>query len=298
MEYIIRLLVGRETDEVVAHGHHKLDCFGCGEETEERMWSAIIRQALIAGYLEKGIENYGIMKLTDKAKEYMKRPGSFCVTEDNEFDEDETDLSVRASGGTSVTDPALFVALKDLRKEISQRLNVPPYVVFQEPSLEAMATIYPITLEELQNIPGVGAGKAKRYGEDFCKLIKHYCEVNEVERPENLRIRTVASKSMLKVSLIESIDRKVALDEIAATRNIELSELLDEIESIVYSGNKLNIDYFIDEVMDEDDMLDIYDYFRESETDDLKVAMDELHEYYSEEDVRLVRIKFISEMAN
>lgn len=204
---------------------------------------------------------------------------------------------MRGSGACAV-DPALFSMLKDLRKKLSKQLEVPPYVIFQDPSLEAMATIYPVTLEELQNIPGVGAGKAKRYGEEFCKLIKRHCEENEIERPEDLRVRTVANKSKLKVSIIQAIDRKVALDDIAVSKGIEFDELLDEIEAIVYSGTKLNIDYFLDEIMDEDHMLDIYDYFKESTTDDIEEALEELGEDFTEEEVRLVRIKFISEMAN
>ena len=180
---------------------------------------------------------------------------------------------MRGSGACAV-DPALFSMLKDLRKKLSKQLEVPPYVIFQDPSLEAMATIYPVTLEELQNIPGVGAGKAKRYGEEFCKLIKRHCEENEIERPEDLRVRTVANKSKLKVSIIQAIDRKVALDDIAVSKGIEFDELLDEIEAIVYSGTKLNIDYFLDEIMDEDHMLDIYDYFKESTTDDIEEALE------------------------
>ena len=209
----------------------------------------------------------------------------------------EEDAPTRGNGACAV-DPALFSMLKDLRKKLSKKLEVPPYVIFQDPSLEAMATIYPVTLEELQNIPGVGAGKAKRYGEEFCKLIKRHCEENEIERPEDLRVRTVANKSKLKVSIIQAIDRKVALDDIAMSKGIEFDELLDEIEAIVYSGTKLNIDYFLEDIMDEDHMLDIYDYFRESTTDKIEDALEELGDDFTEEEVRLVRIKFISEMAN
>lgn len=297
-DYIIDVLVGKETDEVIAHKHADLDCFGCGDEHEEKFWNAVIRQALIAGYLEKEIENYGILKLTAKGRKFMKRPESFMVSEDNEFEDDDEEVVSRSGGGTGVTDPALFNALLDLRKKMSKNLNVPPYVIFQDPSLEAMATMYPVSIEELQNIPGVGAGKAKRYGKEFCDLIRQHCEEYEIERPEDLRVRTVANKSKLKVSIIQSIDRKVALDDIASAKGIDFNELLDEIEAIVYSGTKLNIDYFLDEAMDEDHLLDIYDYFKESETDSLAVAMDELGDDYTEEEVRLVRIKFISEMAN
>ena len=295
---IIDVLVGKETDEVIAHKHADLDCFGCGDEHEEKFWNAVIRQALIAGYLEKEIENYGILKLTAKGRKFMKKPESFMVSEDNEFEDDDEEVVSRSGGGTGVTDPALFNALLDLRKKMSKNLNVPPYVIFQDPSLEAMATMYPVSIEELQNIPGVGAGKAKRYGKEFCDLIRQHCEEYEIERPEDLRVRTVANKSKLKVSIIQSIDRKVALDDIASAKGIDFNELLDEIEAIVYSGTKLNIDYFLDEAMDEDHLLDIYDYFKESETDSLAVAMDELGDDYTEEEVRLVRIKFISEMAN
>lgn len=297
-DYIIDVLVGKETDEVIAHKHADLDCFGCGDEHEEKFWNAVIRQALIAGYLEKEIENYGILKLMAKGRKFMKKPESFMVSEDNEFEDDDEEVVSRSGGGTGVTDPALFNALLDLRKKMSKNLNVPPYVIFQDPSLEAMATMYPVSIEELQNIPGVGAGKAKRYGKEFCDLIRQHCEEYEIERPEDLRVRTVANKSKLKVSIIQSIDRKVALDDIASAKGIDFNELLDEIEAIVYSGTKLNIDYFLDEAMDEDHLLDIYDYFKESETDSLAVAMDELGDDYTEEEVRLVRIKFISEMAN
>ncbi|WP_288148647.1 DNA helicase RecQ [Bacteroides acidifaciens] len=297
VDYVIDVLVGNETDEVLAHKHEELDCFGCGEDHEERWWNAVLRQALIAGYLEKDVENYGLLKLTPAGRKFMKNPVSFKITEDNDFDEDEVETPVRG-GGSCAVDPALFSMLKDLRKKMSKQLEVPPYVIFQDPSLEAMATVYPVNIDELQNIPGVGAGKAKRYGTEFCALIKKHCEENDIDRPEDLRVRTVANKSKLKVSIIQSIDRKVALDDIALAKGIDFSELLDEIEAIVYSGTKLNIDYFLDEVMDEDHMFDIYDYFKESETDDLEEAMDELGDDYTEEEIRLVRVKFISEMAN
>lgn len=298
VDYVIDVLVGNETDEVLAHKHEDLECFGCGEDHEEKWWNAVLRQALIAGYLEKDVENYGLLKLTSAGRKFMKKPVSFKITENNDFDEEEVDAPLRSGGGTGAVDPALFSMLKDLRKKMSKQLDVPPYVIFQDPSLEAMATVYPISIEELQNIPGVGAGKAKRYGTEFCALIKKHCEENDIDRPEDLRVRTVVNKSKLKVSIIQSIDRKVALDDIAQAKGIDFGELLDEIEAIVYSGTKLNIDYFLNEVMDEDHMLDIYDYFKESETDDLDEAMDELGGDYTEEEIRLVRVKFISEMAN
>ena len=297
-DYVIDLLTGRETDEVVAHKHADMECFGCGDDHDEKFWNAVVRQALIAGYLEKEIEDYGILKLTAKGRQFMKKPEAFLITEDNEFDEEEENVIPRSGYGVNAVDGVLFNLLKELRRHMSKQLNVPPYVIFQDPSLEAMATVYPISIEELQNIPGVGAGKAKRYGKEFCELIRKHCEENEIERPEDLRVRTVANKSKLKVSIIQSIDRKVALDDIASAIGIDFSELLDEIDAIVYSGTKLNIDYFLNDVMDEDHLEDIYEYFRESETDSLDVAMEELGSDYTEEEIRLVRIKFISEMAN
>ena len=297
-DYIIDVLLGKETSEVLAHKHEELEVFGSGMGEDERLWNAVIRQALIAGYLTKDVENYGLLKVTPAGRKFLKKPTSFKIVEDADFDEEEVDETPMRSGASCAVDPVLYSMLKDLRKKMSKRLDVPPYVIFQDPSLEAMATIYPVTLEELQNIPGVGAGKAKRYGQEFCELIRKHCEENEIDRPEDLRVRTVANKSKLKVSIIQSIDRKVALDDIAVAKGIEFGELLDEIEAIVYSGTKLNIDYFLDEIMDEDHFEDIYDYFKESTTDKIEDAMDELGDEYTEEEIRLVRIKFISEMAN
>ena len=297
-DYIIDVLLGKETSEVLAHKHDELEVFGSGMGEEERLWNSVIRQALIAGYLVKDVENYGLLKVTPCGHKFLKNPKSFKIVEDTDFDEDEVEETPMRGGASCAVDPVLYSMLKDLRKKMSKKLDVPPYVIFQDPSLEAMATIYPVTLEELQNIPGVGAGKAKRYGQEFCELIKTHCEENEIDRPEDLRVRTVANKSKLKVSIIQSIDRKVALDDIAVAKGIDFQELLDEVEAIVYSGTKLNIDYFLDEIMDEDHMLDIYDYFKESETDKIEDAMDELGDDYTEEEIRLVRIKFISEMAN
>ena len=297
-DYIIDVLLGKETSEVLAHRHEELEVFGSGEGEDEKVWNAVIRQALIAGYLSKDVENYGLLKITPAGNKFLKKPVSFKIVEDTDFDETEEDEAPVRGGGSCAVDPALYSMLKDLRKKMSKKLDVPPYVIFQDPSLEAMATTYPVTLEELQNIPGVGAGKAKRYGQEFCVLIKKHCEENEIERPEDLRVRTVANKSKIKVSIIQAIDRKVALDDIALSKGLEFGELLDEVEAIVYSGTRLNIDYFLDEIMDEDHMLDIYDYFKESTTDKIDDAMDELGDDYTEDEIRLVRIKFISEMAN
>ena len=260
-DYIIDVLLGKETSEVLAHRHEELEVFGSGEGEDEKIWNAIIRQALIAGYLSKDVENYGLLKVTPAGNKFLKKPVSFKVVEDTDFNEEEEDEAPVRGGGSCAVDPALYSMLKDLRKKMSKKLDVPPYVIFQDPSLEAMATTYPVTLEELQNIPGVGAGKAKRYGQEFCLLIKKHCEENEIERPEDLRVRTVANKSKIKVSIIQAIDRKVALDDIAMSKGLDFPELLDEVEAIVYSGTRLNIDYFLEEIMDEDHMLDIYEYF-------------------------------------
>ncbi|MDR0537966.1 MAG: DNA helicase RecQ [Tannerellaceae bacterium] len=296
-EYITNLLLGNETAEIQSFKHNELEYFGSGQDETEKTWNAVIRQALIGGYLTKGIENYGILKITEKGRKFIVEPESFKITQDNEFEDDEEDVPVRG-GANCAVDPILYSMMKELRKKLSKRLEVPPFVIFQDPSLEAMATTYPITMEDLQNIPGVGAGKAKRYGEEFITLIRKHVEENEIERPEDLRVRTVANKSKLKVWIVQSIDRKVALDDIAMTKGLEFSELLDEIEAIVYSGTRINIDYFLNEVMDEDHINDIYEYFKETETDELETAIIELGNEYSEEEIRLVRIKFLSEMAN
>lgn len=295
-DYIKDILLGNKTEEVCAYHHDELEVFGCGEDTNERIWNAVIKQALIMEFLDKDVNNYGVLKVTEAGRNFLKKTHSFMITEDRNFDE-EAEAEMQEDSACTI-DPALFKMLKDLRKEMSKNLDVPPYVIFQDNSLEAMATIYPQTLEELQNIPGVGAGKAKRYGTEFCKLIKKHCEENDIERPDDLRIRTVAKKSKIKVGIIHSIDRKVALDDIAMVNGIEFDELLDEIEAIVYSGTKINIDYFIQDVIDDDHVDDIYQYFKESETDDLDEALDELGDEYTEEEIRLIRIKFISEMAN
>ena len=287
-EYIVNMLVGNETSEIQSYKHNELDVFASGQDQDEKTWNAVIRQALIAGYLAKDIENYGLLKITPKGKEFVKKPVSFKITEDNEFTEEEEEVPIKG-GASCAVDPALYSMMKDLRKKMSKRMSVPPFVIFQDPSLEAMATTYPITLEELQNIPGVGAGKAKRYGAEFVALIKKHVEENEIERPEDLRVRTVANKSKLKVWIVQSIDRKVALDDIAVSKGLEFSELLDEIEAIVYSGTRINIDYFLNDVMDEDHVEDIYEYFKDSETDDLEEAIDELGGDYTEDEIRLVR---------
>lgn len=296
-DYVVNMLIGKETSEIQSYNHQEMDVFGSGQDEDEKIWHAVIRQGLIAGYLDKDIENYGLLKMTKQGKSFMIKPVSFKVTEDNEFEEEDDEAPIRG-GGSCAVDPVLYSMMKDLRKKLSKRLGVPPFVIFQDPSLEAMATTYPITLDELQNIPGVGAGKAKRYGDEFISLIKSHVEENDIERPEDLRVRTVANKSKLKVFIVQSIDRKVALDDLALTKGLDLAELLTEIEAIVYSGTRISINYFLNEVMDEDHIQEVFEYFQESETDDLSEAIDELGADYTEEEIRLVRIKFLSEMAN
>lgn len=296
-DYIIDFIIGKETDEIVAHHHEELENFGAGADDDDKIWNPVIRQALIAGYLYKEVENYGLLKVTAAGKKFLKSPESFMIVKDTEFQDDGE--AIEHEGGISALDPTLSAMLRDLRKKVSKKLQRPPYVIFQDVSLEQMATDYPITLEELKNIQGVGEGKVKQpYAKEFVDLIRQYCEENGIERQVDMRVRTVAKKSMLKVKIIQSIDRQIALDDIASAQGIDFDELLDEVEAIVYSGTKLNIDYFLEDVMDEDHIDDIYDYFCESDTDKLSVAQDELGDEYSEEEIRLVRIKFLSEMAN
>ncbi len=296
-DYIVNILIGRPTDEVRSHGHDNLDEFGCLSNADEKMLATIIRQAVIAGYLEKDMDNLDTVKVTSKGKKYLKKPESFKVVEDNDFSDMEMEPQIKG-GAACVTDPALYSMLKDLRKKMAKKLNLPPYVIFQEPSLEAMATTYPITLEELANIAGVGAGKAKRYGEEFVKLIKLHVDENEIERPEDIRVRSVANKSKLKISIIHGIDRKIDLEELAESKGLEFDELIDELEAIVDAGTKINIDYFLNEIMDEDRLLDLIDFFKEGQEDDIEAVFQELGDEYTEEEIRLVRVKFLSEMGN
>jgi len=297
-DYLVPFLAGRSTSAIKSYKHHEHELFGKGKEKEEKYWNAVIRQLLVAGFLLKEIENYGILKVSDAGKEYLENPKSFFITQEHDFETD--DIEEKSAGGTAAVDPQLFNMLKDLRKNISKKKNLPPFVIFQDPSLEAMAIHYPITQEELMNIPGVGSGKANRFGKEFLDLIKNHVEENEIERPMDLVVKSVANKSKNKIAIIQSIDRKVPLDDIAESRGLEMDELLNEIESIVYSGTRVNIDYYIDQIMDEDHRDDIFYYFKEdAETDDIGSALDELGEdEYSEENIRLVRIKFLSEVGN
>lgn len=296
-DHIIDVMLGRETNEVRSYRHNELEVFGCAQGTDRKFLNAVIRQATIAGYLDRDVENFGLIRITPEGKKYLSRPKSFKVVEDNDFSEQEEEVVLK-SGAACAVDPELYSILKDLRRKVAKKHNLPPYVIFQDPSLEAMATTYPITMDELQNITGVGAGKAKRYGEEFIAVIRRHVEDNEIERPEDLRVRSVANKSRIKISIIQAIDRKIDLDELANSKCMEFGELLDEIEAIVYSGTKINIDYFINEVIDEDHQEDIFEYFKEADTDSLAEAIKELGSEYSEEEIRMMRIKFLSELGN
>ncbi len=295
-EYIAHVMMGDATSEIQGYKHNELDVFGCAEERDEKFLLAVIRQGVFADYLSKDIENYGVIKVTKEGKAFLNSREKFWIVEDNPYTE-MLDEELRG-GGSGAVDAELFSILKDLRRKIAKQHGLPTYVIFQEPSLDAMATTYPITLDELQNIPGVGPGKAKRYGQEFIELIKKYVEENEIERPEDMRVRTVANKSKLKVEIITAIDRKVPLDALAESKDLEMEELLDELEAIVYSGTKINVSYYIDEAVDNDIVDDIFEYFKESDTDDIETAMQELGDDYTEEEIRLVRIKFLSEMGN
>ncbi len=295
-EYITDFVKGRPTDDITSHKHDQLDTFGIGEDLNPKLWNAVIRQALIGGYLTKEVENYGLLKVTAKGREFADHPKSFMIVEDVEFaDEGEEDIP---EGAENALSPELYNILKGLRREIAEKHKVPPYVVFQDVSLEQMATMYPITQEELQNIPGVGVGKARRFGEEFLKVIKRYCSENEIERPTDLRIRVVAKKSLTKVRIIQLIDGMKPLDDIAKNLGLEFDEFLEELESIVYSGTKVNIDYYLETIFDDDQIEEVYDYFMNSDTDHIAVAMQKLGSEYTEVEVRLVRLKFISEQAN
>jgi ATP-dependent DNA helicase RecQ len=300
-DHVASILAGIKTQAIKSYKHHEISLFGAGKEHDVKYWNAVIRQALIARFLQKEIENYGLLKAEQKGLDFLKGPVSFMLTEDNEYAaSDDDDISLNTPAGGTAADEELFLILKDLRKKISRNLKVPPFVIFQDPSLEDMAIQYPIDLNELQNITGVGTGKAKRYGKDFVEVIKRYVEEKEIERPQDMIVKSVVNKSGLKVYIIQSIDRKLPLDDIAAAKGLEMPQLLDEIEAIVNSGTKINIDYYINEVLDEDHQDEVFEYFKEeAETESVEDALRELgEEDYSEEDIRLMRIKFISELGN
>ena len=296
-EYILDILRGRRNADVKNYGHDGLETFGTFENTETRLLNAVIRQAGIEGYLTRELDKFDSLNITQMGRDYVEHPRSFMVLEDIDYNNEDYDCDT-SGGETSVLDPGLFRMLKDLQLRIARKHDLPPYVIFQERSLEAMATLYPVTIEELQNMPGVGVGKARRYGQEFVELIKRHVEENDIERPHDMRVRTVANHSKTKISIIQAIDRKIALDELAHSKSLDLSGLLDEIESIINSGTRLNINYYLNEILEEELQEEIYDYFRHSETDCIQTAFKELDEEYTEEEIRMVRIRFLTEMGN
>jgi ATP-dependent DNA helicase RecQ len=297
-DHIANILSGKVTSAIKSYKHHKIEFFGIGEDKDEKFWNMVIRQALIAKFLNKDIENYGLLKLTQKGIDFLENPTSFMLAEDHDY-ADTTDEENAFGARTAAVDEELFSILKDLRKKLSKQKDVPPFVIFQDPSLEDMAIQYPITIDELQNISGVGAGKAQRYGEEFVEIIKKYVEEKEIIRPLDMVVKSVVNKSGIKVYIIQSIDMKRPLEDIAEAKGLEMPELISEIEAIVNSGTRINLDYYIDMTIDEERQLDIYSYFREeAESDSLEAAIKELGNEFEEEEIRLVRIKFLSEMGN
>ena len=298
-EHLSDILTGKKTAAVKSFRHYELEAFGSGNDHGEKFWNAVFRQSMIAGFISKDIENYGLLKMTQKGYDFLEKPVDFLLVRNHDYDAIEEEANAAAAQASGAGDPELFSMLKDLRKKISKKLNLPPFVIFQDPSLADMALQYPITVEELKYIQGVGEGKAKRYGKEFVELIKSYVEENEIDRPQDMVVKSVANKSKIKVGIIQSIDRKLSLDDIAASIGIDMKELVSEIETIVNSGTKINIDYYLDEILDEDHQEEIFEYFREADDDSIDVALKELGEdEYSENDVRLMRIRFLSELGN
>ena len=301
IDHLVAVLTGKVTAQVKSYGHNKLKWFGAGENHDARFWGAVIRQGLIMGLIDKSIENYGLISVNDRGRAYMASPVSVSITLDHDYDEEEKEEEVMAAsmGRGAAADEELFAMLKDLRKKVTKKHGLPPFVVFQDPSLEDMAIQYPVTLEEMQNITGVGAGKARKFGEEFVNLIKAYVEEKEIVRPQDMVVKSVANKSGNKIFIIQAIDRKMDFEDIARAKNLDFDELLTDIEGIVNSGTKLDISYYIEQYMDEDKAEDIYLYFKEdAESDSLDAAVEELGADYTEEEIRLVRIKFLCEMGN
>ena len=294
------MLVGRNNALIKSYNHHKSEWFGAGDEHNDRFWGAVIRQALIMGLIDKNIENYGLLSINEAGEEYLQNPYSVMMTADHEYEDGDDDESVSLpTGKGGAADEELFAMLKDLTKKVARQMELPPFVIFQDPSLEDMSIQYPITLEEMQNITGVGAGKARKFGKPFIELIKKYVEEKDIIRPQDMVVKSVVNKSVNKVFIIQSIDRQMDFEDIAKARDMDFDELLTEIEAIVHSGTKLNIKYYIDETVDEDKAEEIYLYFKEdAETDSLEEAVKELGPDFTEEEIRLVRIQFMSEMGN
>lgn len=299
-DYLINVLVGKNTALIKSYGHNKSKWFGAGAEHDARFWGAVLRQALIMGLVDKNIENYGLISINKRGEDYVAMPYPVTVTLDHDYDEEEKEAeAVAPVGRGGAADEELFSMLKDLRKKVAKQHGLPPFVIFQDPSLEDMAVQYPVTIEEMQNITGVGVGKARKFGAEFVKLIKAYVEEKEIIRPQDMVVKSVASKSGNKIFIIQSIDRKMDFEDIARAKDLDFDELLTEIEGIVNSGTKLDISYYLKDFMDEDKVEDIYLYFKEdAESDSLDAAIGELGSDYTEEEIRLVRIKFICEQGN
>ncbi|GFZ77900.1 ATP-dependent DNA helicase RecQ [Aquaticitalea lipolytica] len=296
---LVHVITGKSNALISSHKTDAQEFFGVGNAKDKRFWMALIRQLLVAGLLKKDIETYGVLRLSEEGREFIKSPKSFMMTEDHVFDVDDDDSIITASKGDgAVADEQLMSMLKDLRKRNAKRLGVPPFVIFQDPSLEDMALKYPITLDELSNVHGVGDGKAKKYGKDFIELIAQYVEDNDIDRPDDFVVKTTGSNSSLKLYIIQNIDRKLPLDDIAKAKGMKMKEFIKELEAIVYSGTKLNINYWIDDILDEDQQEEIHDYFMESSSDKIDDAIKEFDGDYDDEELRLYRIKFISEVAN
>jgi len=296
---LVNVIIGRENALIKSHKTDAQPFFGSGKSNTDKFWMALVRQVLVGGMLRKDIETYGVLKVTDKGKSFLESPKSFMMTEDHIYDETNDDSIITAAkGGGAAADEKLMKMLKDLRKRNAKKLGVPPFVVFQDPSLEDMALKYPINLVEMSNVHGVGEGKAKKYGKDFVALIEAYVEENEIMRPEDMIVKSTGLNSALKLYIIQNIDRKLPLDDIAAAKGMEMGDFVKEMEAIVYSGTKLNINYWIDDILDEDQQEEIHDYFMESETDKIDIAIEEFDGDYDDDELRLYRIKFISDVAN
>lgn len=296
IEHLVNILLGEADSAIKAYKHDKLEMFGSGTEKSRQFWTMVFRRALISRFIEKDIEQYGVIKITKEGLDFIEHPKEFMLMEDRNFEENEEKIQEKV--GVSALDATLFSILKDLRKKIAKNNNLPPYVIFQDPSLEDMCINYPITLEELANIQGVGSGKAQKYGKEFVSVIKQYVEDNEIERAQDMVVKTVANKSKFKVYIIQNIDRQIDLEDIASAQGLTYEELIKEMEAIVFSGTKLNIDYYINKILDDDQQKEIFDYFMEAQTDNIQEAFDEFEGDYSEEDLRLMRLKFHSKHGN
>ena len=294
---IVFTLMGKENAIITSHKTHEQPFFGIGKSKDVAYWHALLRQAIVAGYIKKDIETYGVVKMPQKGLDFIKNPSSFLMADDHVFDEN-TDNSIITAVKGGGTDKNLVSMLKDLRKKVAKKNDVPPFVVFQDPSLDDMSLKYPVTIEELANVHGVGDGKAKKFGADFVKLIASYVEENDITRPDDLVVKSTGANSALKLYIIQNVDRKLPLDDIADAKGKDMPDFIKEMEAIVFSGTKLNINYWIDDILDEDQQEELHDYFMEAETDGIEAAMEEFDGDYDDEELRLYRIKFMSEVAN